>query len=88
MKTYFITVRDEQVAKAIDPNAKLIRTLPATELWLMYCCRPGESHPVPPALIYQVEVNFRREAEDPKGVIRCRAKEPASYKKHLSTWIC
>lgn len=89
MGKYFITVRDKDVAKKVDPDAVYIETLPRTVLVYSYCCRSahvvGE---VPEAYIFLVSVEKRSDAEDAPGVIRCRAKEPASYKKQLVMTMC
>lgn len=85
MRTYFITVRDHETPKAIDPGATLVRTLPPANVYRTYCCRPSETAgTLPEAYIYRVTVKHRREAEKVTGVIRCRTKEP----KHYRTAVC
>ena len=88
MRSYFVTVRAFEDAIDIDPLAKYVRTLPATVHVSGYCCRESESHPVPEAYIYQVQVKSRRDAETAKGVIKCRAKEPEKYRTSMFTWVC
>lgn len=88
MRSYFVTVRNASAALAIDPKAVLVRTLPATRHVRGYCCREAEHSPVPPAYIYKVQVTCRRKAEHATGVIKCRAKEPAQYKKVLYSQVC
>lgn len=88
MRTYFITVHQHAAAMAVDPNAVLVRTLPATTLCISYCCREASTHQVLEAFIYQVQVERRRLAEHAKGVIKCRAKEPEHYKTSLHSREC
>lgn len=89
MRKYFITVRDKDVAKKVDPDAVYIETLPRTDLVYSYCCRSahvvGE---VPEAYIFLVSVEKRKDAEKASGVVRCRAKEPERYKTQLTRVIC
>ena len=88
MRTYFITVRSFEDAIAVDQCARWVRTLPATELVRLRCCAPEEKFPIPEAYIYKVEVPRRADAEKARGVIRCRAQEPARYKTVLFDRVC
>lgn len=88
MRNYFITVRNEHTAFRVDPNATLVRVLPETVHVRSYCCKEPDVSRVPPAYIYQVSVEFRREAEKADGVIKCRANEPKEYKKTLYSRVC
>lgn len=88
MRSYFITVRSHETAKKVDPNAVLIRTLPATTHHLAFCCKPGITTKVSEAFVYRVQVECRRQAEHAVGVIKCRANEPKQYKTFLFSRAC
>ena len=89
MRIYFITVRDHETPKAIDPGATLVRVLPPAPIYRRYCCRPSEDvGTLPEAYVYRVTVHSRREAERVTGVVKCRAREPERYPTGVCIEVC